>query len=344
MKILFVMQHLVAAGPLRQLGTLVPALRERGHDVSLVGMHDVDTHWPDLYAGDVECVGRSVRRLRRHRPDVLYAYHGDGARLLSWLATRGTRTTLVWGVQGAARMRRTAAAAVCRSVSRTVPLLVASSESARTRYAAAGYRCRRMVTIAPGIDTELFRPDPQARAGVRDEWGIGDEPVVGVVARVDPGNPRHELVRDTAARLDPGIRVVLVGDGTPVDFRADMPAVYNAFDVLCSPSVWEGFPNSVAEAMACGVPCVVTDVGDSAAVVGDTGIVVPPGDPDRLAAGITELLARPRVPIETRFTVERCVRALERELDAAAGSSPPKSAPAGDGRRATTPPRARSRP
>ena len=65
-----------------------------------------------------------------------------------------------------------------------------------------------------------------------------------------------------------------------------MPAVCNALDVLASSSITEGFPNVIAEAMACGVPCVVTDVRDSRNIVGEFGIVVPPGDSDALAAGL----------------------------------------------------------
>ena len=74
--------------------------------------------------------------------------------------------------------------------------------------------------------------------------------------------------------------------------RSDMPAVYNSLDIACSSSYGEGFPNVIGEAMACGIPCVVTDVGDSALIVGNTGIVVPARDYRELAAGILNMLAR----------------------------------------------------
>jgi len=88
-------------------------------------------------------------------------------------------------------------------------------------------------------------------------------------------------------------------------FRDDLAAVYNALDLLTSSSYGEGFPNVVAEAMACGIPCVVTDVGDSACIVGDTGLVVPPKDPEALSNGWKEILALSQLDREARGKASR---------------------------------------
>jgi glycosyltransferase involved in cell wall biosynthesis len=71
-----------------------------------------------------------------------------------------------------------------------------------------------------------------------------------------------------------------------------MPAVYNAIDIAVSASYGEAWANVIGEAMACGLPCIVTDVGDSAWIVGDTGVIVPPKNPQALANAIKQMIEK----------------------------------------------------
>jgi len=170
--------------------------------------------------------------------------------------------------------------------------------------------------ILNGIDTGAFTPDVAQRERLRAWWSVAnDETLIGVGGRLHPMKDHRTFLRAAAllSRTHNRVRFACIGTGRSEyrrellelseqlglreqviwqPARTDMPSVYNALDILTLSSYGEGFPNVVAEAMACGVPCVVTDVGDSAIIVGDTGVVVPPRDPDALAEGWKRMLAR----------------------------------------------------
>jgi glycosyltransferase involved in cell wall biosynthesis len=103
-----------------------------------------------------------------------------------------------------------------------------------------------------------------------------------------------------------------------------MPAAYNGLDLLVSSSLGEGFSNVIAEAMSCGVPCVVTDVGDSAVIVGSFGEVVPPRQPDAMARAIERLVSRLGAPLSlacrarivSDFGLDRMVQRTREHMEA----------------------------
>jgi glycosyltransferase involved in cell wall biosynthesis len=267
---------------------------------------------------------RLIRAVRRARPDILHPYLLSPNIASILLKPFVPRARIVWGVRASnmnlAHYGRRASlifAVSCR-LARFADLIICNSTSGLEHHAERGYPRRRMVMIPNGIDHERFAPDPAARRAIRAEWAAPDsERLVGLVGRIDPMKDHATFLR--AARLvaseRPDVRFVCVGHGPAADRealeqltaelglgdrvvwaggRGDLAAVHNAFDLTVSSSAWgEGFPNVVAEAMATGVPCVVTDIGDSAAVVGDTGWVVPPGQPAELAAAMTAALANP---------------------------------------------------
>lgn len=199
----------------------------------------------------------------------------------------------------------------------------------------------------------MFHPDAEARGRMRRQWGFGErERVIGLVGRLDPMKG-HDVFLQAAARFSaerPEVRFVCVGDGPSaargrleslgrdlgladhilwLPARKDLVPVYNALDLATSASIFgEGFPNVVAEAMACGVLCIVTNVGDSAVVVGDAGIVVPRGDPVALVEGWRRGLkllvdpARPdgRARVEREFGLARLVDRTEQVLATLVGA------------------------
>ena len=187
--------------------------------------------------------------------------------------------------------------------------IVFNAKASVGAHARVGYSTERAVVIPNGFDTFRFRPRPDSGPRLRARLNIpADAPVIGIVARDHPVKDIPTFV--AAARrfgvADPNAHFVLVGRGlTPhkaelrearlhaLGEREDVADIVAGFDLFCSSSLSEGFSNAVGEAMASGVPCVVTDVGDSAYLVGETGLVVPPGDPRALVDAWTRLLRHP---------------------------------------------------
>lgn len=309
-----------------------------------------------------ECAGllRAALELRRliekDRIQVLYAFQGHTVRLISWLAVSSvTGAKIVWGVQGSIpetrpggyRQKQSPSLYVNKWVSPYVPLVIYNSQAGLASRRKLGYRCGTELVINNGIDTRRFRPDPEARDIVRREWGVpADSPLIGIAARLSPVKGHADFLKAASLlfRERGDVRFVCVGDGQEyfknelkflgrelgldgrliwAGVREDMPSVMNALDVLCSSSYSEGSPNVIGEAMACGVPCVVTDAGDSALIVGDLGIVVPPDDPAALARGLGDMLNMlPKVSrdelrrrIEENFTLEKMIGETEKALE-----------------------------
>jgi glycosyltransferase involved in cell wall biosynthesis len=210
--------------------------------------------------------------------------------------------------------------------------VVANSLAGREVHRSWRYRPRAFPVIPNGIDTDLFRPDPAARARIRAELKIPDDATVAIhAARVDPMKDHASLIAIACAL--PEVRFVIVGAGTealdvpanvtPLGLRTDLPALNAAADLALSTSAFgEGFPNVVGEAMAAGLPVLATDVGDARLIVGDTGVIVPSREPASSIKAVRELLSHPadrrhrmgaaaRERIQQHFSIGRMVAAFD---------------------------------
>jgi len=253
-----------------------------------------------------------VRELRNDRTDILqtWLYHAD---LLGWAAAGlGGVKYLVWNIRSSdmdiSRYKPLSGLVIraCALLSGRPQAVVVNSLAGQVVHTGLGYHPRRWIHIPNGVDVERYKPDPDARRAVRAELGLSvDAILIGMNARYDPMKNHSgfilaagRLVRSgldvhfllAGQDVDPGNRVLadlidqenLSGRVHLLGRCEDIPRLDAALDVLAMTSSFgEGFPNAVAEAMSCGIPCAVTDVGDAAFLVGNTGMVVPrdaPGD------------------------------------------------------------------
>jgi glycosyltransferase involved in cell wall biosynthesis len=289
--------------------------------------------------------------IRRERPSILqtWLYHAD---LLGiFVGKLAPVQRIVWGIRCSEmdlrnyRFLTNMTVKACARASKWPDAIIVNSEEGKRAHKGFGYRAERMVNIPNGFDTELFRPDPGAQARLLSELGLGREAIkIGLIARFDPMKDHANFLR-AASLLNSkeDVHFVLAGRGVvpenrklsehlnsrlsgKVHFlgpRDDIARITPALDISTSSSSYgEGFSNTIGEAMACGIPCVVTDVGDSAAIVADTGFVVPPRDPAALAGAWSKLLEmgkegrkrlgeQARARILENFSIEKVARQFE---------------------------------
>ncbi len=287
-----------------------------------------------------------VHILRREKPDILqtWLYHADLLGLFCGRLVGITR--VIWNVRSSfldIRASSTRSAIVLRMLSvlsRFATVVVANSKAGKDFHRAIGYRPARWDVIPNGFDLTTYRTDSAARIQFRKTIGLDDDAIlIGMIASYDPIKDHANYL--SAARLllniYPTVAVVFVGrglDSNNVELmdaikgkqlgqvihllgeRDDIPSIMASLDILVSSSRGEGFSNAIGEAMACGVPCAVTDVGDSRWIVGNSGYVVPPQDPAALAHALQSLIKMGRKDRGALGLKAR--RRIEEEFDIAA--------------------------
>lgn len=282
-----------------------------------------------------------LRRVRAARPDAIYSFL-TVPNLTSLLVGRiaAPRAALVWGIRGTpldlsrydwlARITT----ALERRTARRADLLIANSAGGAEWARAVGVPAGQIAVVANGIDTDTLTPPTESeRQAARRAFDYVDaDIVIAVVARLDPMKDHTTFLKGfaSAARQLPELRALIAGGGPPpiatalraeagrlgIDRKLrwlggtdDVARVYHAADLLCLPSAFgEGFPNVLGEAMAAGLPCIATKVGDSAVVLGPNARLVPPRDPDALAGALLHFARdRDRGIAEGRAARERVV-------------------------------------
>lgn len=298
--------------------------------------------------------------LKKAKPDAVqtWMYHAD---LIGGVIAKLAGVKKVfWGIRHSnlepdkSKRSTIVIAKVCARLSKRVPTgIVCCADKALAVHAAIGYDKRKISVIYNGYSLDQFNINTEAGNAVKQEMDIAHVPfVLGLVGRFNPQKDHANLLNALVLLKEKNKEFVclLVGAGINsdntalyeqikrfglldhirlLDQRSDIPAVMNALDVHVLSSTTEGFPNVLAEAMACGTPCVTTNVGDAALIVGDTGWVVPPSNSEQLFEAITKALnekqtdadawnarqqaARQR--IEDNFSIETMVGKYHRVWD-----------------------------
>ena len=295
-------------------GTFGDRLEEKGIPVYTIGMK------PGMPTP--AATWQLVAQVRQINPDLVqgWMYHGNLAAQFARVLSL-QKFPVFWGIRHsinslASEKKLTQFIIKLGSInSKFVKKIAFVSQISKSQHEALGYSSKNSCVIPNGFDTSIFKPSVEARKTVRADLGLPENAfLIGLIARYHPMKDHANFLGAAAKLLKscPDVHFVLVGtEVEPQNLslhqliedcylfnqvhllgeRSDIPRLTAALDLATLASAYgEAFPNVVGEAMSCGVPCVVTDVGDSAWIIGDTGRVVPPRDDKALANAWKELI------------------------------------------------------
>ncbi len=304
--------------------SLVVSMKEKGEVgamISDIGV-PVFSMGPRRKLSWIPGIRKVAHIVREHKPAIIqgWLYHGNVIAALAYRMT-GKHTALMWNIRQALYDPGYETKEVRRLIrlgarfSSGPDVIIYNSEAGMRHHGEFGYDGNRSIVIPNGFDTELFEPSPELRSKMRSELNVNENTTaIGLLARYSPVKDLDNFIE--AAKLvlkdqrevlficaGPGLErenselmskiseagldenIVLLGD------RKDIQNILPGLDIVVLSSKSEGFPNVIGEAMACQIPCVATDVGDTAELIGNTGMVVEPSNPYALAEGISDYVA-----------------------------------------------------
>ena len=316
---------LVCASDQQRYKVIVVSLTSEGTMGETIKACNVEVESIGMKKGKVSLGGllSLIKLIRREQPDLImgWMYHANIAVLFAKLMS-AIRMPLVWNVrhtpyQLSKEKRITSMLIKLGAYLSFLPnCIVYNSNVSLNRHIQLGFSAKNSLMIPNGFNTNVFKPSSSHKKSIRNILGIPQSALALVhVARFHPMKD-HKMFLHSASLIlkkNPSVYFVLVGKGVSWDNldlckwidlfdlrdqilligeRTNLHELLPAFNGLCLTSAWgEGFPNVIGEAMACGIPCVTTNVGDAGDIVGDEGYVVPPDDPIALADSCNELLA-----------------------------------------------------
>ena len=331
---------------LRSMGTIGPQLEQAGAKVFALNLRA--SRIPGLKAWKL------VEHLSELKPDLIqgWMYHGNVAASVGQFVM-SPRPALCWSIRCTLHQDKPekwltgAIVMLGRALSSKPASVIYNSDRARRQHEQIGYCSGNSTVIPNGFDIRKFYPSEAMRTSMRRRFGLPlDGVVLGMLARLHPMKDHQTFLRAAAEviRRWPNAYFVAAGRDVPrlaaseqslvslcgqrlilLPEQADVSGFMNGLDLAILSSAWgEGFPNVLGEAMCCGIPCIATDIGDCGSIIGDTGIVVPPRNVEKLTAAVTELVSmsgnrrselalRARERVAAKFSMESVASRYEKE-------------------------------
>lgn len=331
-KVILFVDSLESGGAQRQIVVLANVLSERGYDVAVLTYYPGDQlspflrsrgitrhHLPRTSRFDIRFFIRLTRFFRMEAPDCLISYLTTTN---FWARTAGTLA----GVRHIITSERSltlrpgrVAATIERVLSRFSSAIVVNSQQGRQNLALAGIPPEKIVVIYNGLDCRLFaRQSAEDVRALRASIGVSQDDFLILLPGRMSEEKNHVLLVEAVSRLSTAltrIKVAFAGNEFYRDVterikakigttglndrflflgpRSDMPLLYSAADVVVLPSLWEGFPNVLVEAMACGTPVIASDISDNAEIVTheETGYLFPTNHAGALQAALTQVMS-----------------------------------------------------
>ena len=306
----------------------VISMMDRGIYGELIEQLDIPVHCVGMTAGkfNPSAAFNIVKSIEQIKPDIIqgWMYHANLAvQFFKFLATK--KIPILWSIHHSLHdlpSEKPLTQAIIRFgswSSKFVSKVVFVSEKSQAQHHNIGYSKANSCVIPNGFNLAEFYSSAEVRAKFRQELGVSETTfLIGSIARYHPMKDHANFLRAASILLAEYPETKFVMLGSNVDWenqtltelidklgiansvyllgrRGDIPQITPALDLVTSSSAYgEAFPLIIGESMSCQVPCVVTDIGDSAWIVGDTGKVIPPKNPTALAKAWQEMISMDR--------------------------------------------------
>lgn len=302
---------------------IVVSLMDEGKYGPLLIKKGISVHCLNMSQGkpSIKSIAKLFKLIKSEKPDVVqtWMYHAD---LIGGVIAKSLGIKKVfWNIRHSTfdpsftKSSTIKVAKLCAKLSRIVPsAIVSCSHVAVQPHVEMGYDKSKFNIIGNGYDLNLFKIDNNARFCIREELNIGNRPILGMVGRYNPQKNHKGLIESLSIVKSEGYDFDLVLVGKDLDYnnselteiikdcnleanvhllgqKTDIPGIMNALDIhILSSTYGEGFPNVVAEAMACGTACIATNIGDSSLIIDDYGTIVAPNNTRQLADAVIEMI------------------------------------------------------